>query len=68
MTSDSPRAELPPAAQRTDKQVIDAFVPFNANEIDTFRIEGKNALWLTPKETADGQPPNPTTVNLKRIE
>lgn len=96
VTSDTPRAELP-TTERTDKQVADAFGPFNANagsyevkgneiwfkrvvakspatmkagnfEIDTFRMEGKNSLWLTPKETAEGQPRNPTTVKLTRIE
>jgi hypothetical protein len=31
VTADTPRAELPPADQRTDKQVADAFGPFAAN-------------------------------------
>jgi len=96
VTSDTPRVELPTAG-RTDDQVAEAFVPFNANagtcdvkgdeihykrviaknpatmkagnfEIDTFRMEGNNTLWLTPKETAEGQPPNPATIKLTRIE
>jgi len=97
VTSDAPRPELPPADKRTDKQVADAFGPFNANagtyeikgneitakrmvaknpatmkagnfEVDTFRLEGKDTLWVTAKATGDGPVQNPTTIKYIRIE
>jgi hypothetical protein len=97
VTSDTPRAELPPADQRTDKQAADAFGPFAANagsyeikdneitikrtvakdptamkagnlQVLTFRLEGKDALWLTQKASQAGPVQNPTTIKLTRVE
>ena len=97
VTSDAPRAELPPPDQRTDKQMAEAFGPFVANAgtyeikgneittkelvaknpgamkpgtfvIQTFRMEGKDTLWLTQKANANGPAQNPTTLKLTRIE
>jgi hypothetical protein len=34
----------------------------------TFRMEGKDTLWLTPKASDTGPQQNPTTVKLTRVE
>src|SRR5215831_10089925 len=97
VTADAPRAELPPADQRTDKQTADAFGPFAANagtydvkdneitikrmvakdptamkagnlQVLTFRLDGRDALWLTPKANQTGPVQNPTTIKLTRSE
>jgi hypothetical protein len=97
VTSDAPRAELPPPGKRTDKEIADAFGPFIANagtyEIRgnelttkriaaknpaemragnfltfTFRLEGRDTLWLTSKTDENGPVANPTAVTLTRLE
>ena len=37
-------------------------------QLVTFRLEGKNTLWLTQKSNSNGPAQNPTTIKLKRIE
>jgi hypothetical protein len=37
-------------------------------QVLTFRLEGKDALWLRPKANQTGQVQNPTRVKLTRIE
>ena len=34
----------------------------------TFRMDGKDTLWLTERAEADGPIPNPVTVKLTRVE
>lgn len=37
-------------------------------QVDTFKMEGKNTLWLTGKADSRGPDANPTTVKLARLE
>ena len=37
-------------------------------EVDTFRMEGRNTLWLTPRTRDTGPVANPTTTTLTRLE
>jgi hypothetical protein len=37
-------------------------------EVSTFRMEGKNTLWLISKADGSGPVANPTTVKLTRLE
>jgi len=34
----------------------------------TFRLEGKDTVWLTQKATDEGPAQNPATIKLRRIE
>ena len=36
--------------------------------VETFKMEGKNTLWLTDKADSRGPAANPTTVKLTRLE
>jgi len=97
VTSDAARPEVPTVNQPTDKQLADAFRPFQAiagsyeirgDEIITkttvaknpgtmrpgaaitltFRMEGRDTLWLTTKSNEDGPVANPMTFKLTRLE
>ena len=37
-------------------------------QVFTFRMEGKDTLWLTQKATSNGPAANPTTLKLTRVE
>jgi hypothetical protein len=37
-------------------------------DVETFKMEGKNTLWLTEKADFRGPAANPTTVKLTRVE
>jgi hypothetical protein len=39
-----------------------------SSAVDTFRMEGKNTLWLTDKADRSGPVANPTTLKLTRVE